>query len=331
MPGARPKALAGARKAVPASGLALGAYLLLLFASSLTFLLTPTLSLAATYSLIVSGLGGEPEYEKRFREQGATLAQAAQKLTGDGSKTIALSGNDAKRDAIRRELRDLAEKTTKDDEVIITLIGHGSFDGEDYRFNIPGPDITAAELGTLFNHLAARTLIVNATSASGAVIERWQSSNRLVVTATKSGGEITATRFADHWVQALSSADADVNKDDIVTVTEAFDYTTRKVAESFKADAVLATEHARLEGANAGGFQVARFGTAARVTLDPELNEMFAQRVRIERDLDAVKERKTSLDAAAYYDELEAVLVKLALLQQEIDARQGAQGGKAHE
>lgn len=283
---------------------------------------------AETYSVIVSGLGGEPAYEQRFRQQNATLAEAALKLTGDGSKTVALSGDKADREALRRALRDLAARAGSDDDVIVTLIGHGSYDGEEYRFNLPGADITATELGALFDQLGARNqLIVNATSASGAVADRWKRGNRIVITATKSGGEKTATRFAEHWVQALSSAAADLNKDDIVTAAEAFDYASRKVADSFKSDVSLATEHARLEGENAGRFQVARFGTAARVTQDPELNALFAQRVRIERELDTVKERKAALAADAYYDELEAVLVQLARLQRQIDARHGA----AHE
>jgi hypothetical protein len=290
--------------------------------------LVANLSYAATYSLVISGLGGEPAYERRFREESATLVEAAQQLTGDRSKSIALVGEKADRESVRRELRALAAKVGGDDEVIVTLIGHGSFDGEEYRFNLPGADITATELGTLFDQLRARRqLIVNASSASGAVVERWKRDNRIVnrivITATKSGGERTATRFAEHWVRALSSADADVNKDDIVTAAEAFEFASRKVADSFKSEASLATEHARLEGQDASRFQVARFGTAARVTLNPKLNELFAQRVRIERDLDAVKERKSSLATDAYYDELEAVLVRLALLQKQIDAQQG--------
>ena len=293
-------------------------------------LLDSTSASAATYSVIVSGLGGEPEYEQRFREQNATLADSAQKLSGDRAKTIALSGAAADRESVRKELRGLAGRLTSDDEVIVTLIGHGSFDGEEYRFNLPGADITATELGALFDQLrAGKQLIVNATSASGAVADKWKRDNRIVITATKSGGERSATRFSEHWVKALSSADADVNKDDIVTAAEAFDFASRKVADSFKANVSLATEHARLEGQNPSRFQVARFGTAARVTTDAQLNELFAQRVRIERDLDEVKERKSSLAADAYYDELEAVLVRLAQLQRQIDGKQ-AQGG-AHE
>lgn len=289
---------------------------------------------AETYSVIVSGLGGEPAYEQRFREQNAALAQSAHKLTGDKAKTVTLAGAAATRDAIRKELTALAGSVNKNDELIVTLIGHGTFDGEEYRFNLPGTDITASELHALLDRIpAGRQLIVNATSASGAVADKWQRDGRIVITATKSGGERNATRFAEYWVKAVTSAEADINKDDIVTAAEAFEFATRKVAESFKANVSLATEHARLEGQNPTRFQVARFGTAARLTTDAQLNEMFAERVRIERDLDEVKDRKAALSENAYYDELEAVLVRMARLQRQIDARQGAVSDqeKAHE
>ncbi|HEY6643176.1 C13 family peptidase [Povalibacter sp.] len=282
---------------------------------------------AATYSLIVSGLGGEPEYEKRFVEQADKLAVAARQLTGSETGTIVLSGAKADRESVRRALRDIAAKAGTDDQVIVTLIGHGSFDGDLYRLNLPGPDLTAAELAALFDAIPARQqLIVNATSASGAVIEQWQRDRRIVITATKGGGEKTATRFAEYWSVALTTLEADTNKDDVITVTEAYDYATRKVAESFKAEALLATEHARIAGAEPARFQVARLGTAARVTTDPAVNAMYAERVRIEREFDGVRERKAALDADNYYDELEGVLVKLALLQRQIDAAQPPAG-----
>jgi hypothetical protein len=175
----------------------------------------------------------------------------------------------------------------------------------------------------MFDLLPARQqLIVNASSASGAVIEQWRRPQRVIVAATKSGGERTATRFAQHWAQAVSTDAADVNKDDIVTAAEAFEYANREVIAAFKADVALATEHARMEGEQPERFAVARLGTAGVVSSDPEVNALLAQRGTFERDLDAVKERKPSLSEAEYYDALEGVLVKLALLQREIDAKQ---------
>ncbi|MDY0067411.1 MAG: hypothetical protein RBS02_13605 [Steroidobacteraceae bacterium] len=281
--------------------------------------------IAADYTFIVAGLGGEAEYEQRFREQAATLAEAARGAAEDASHVIALSGEAVTRKAVRGALRELAGRVAAADTVTIVLIGHGSFDGEEYRFNIPGPDLTGGELAVLFDALPAkRQLIVNTTSASGAVAETWPRDGRIVVTATKNGGERTATRFAQHWTQAAATRAADVNKDDLVTAGEAFEYARRQVEASFKADVALATEHARLEGGESQRFAVARFGAARASGGDPQVAALLTQRGALEIELNAVKDRSATLSADDYYDQLEAVLVRLALLQREIDAQQAA-------
>jgi len=283
---------------------------------------TAAVSHAETYALIVGGLGGEAQYEQRFAAQASSIATAAEKLTGSKSRVTSLVGEGANRDAIRQAMRTLAGTAGKSDRAMIVLIGHGSFDGEEYRFNVPGPDLTATEFGQLLNQVdAGEQLIVNGTSASGAVVDRWKRDGRIVVSATKSGGERTATRFPQFWLEAVTSAAADINKDDIVTAAEAFEYASRRVAESFKSDVSLATEHARLEGDGANKFQVARLGAAALAVADSGLNSLMEQRVKLERDVESVKERKATLAEEAYYDELEAVLVRLALLQKQIDAQ----------
>jgi hypothetical protein len=298
-----------------------------LLALGLTCLVAPPLH-AASYTFVVSGLGGEPQYEQRFREQAAAVADAAR--SAGGSDVSVLSGEKADRESLRKELRALAGKAAAEDRVTVVLIGHGSFDGEEYRLNLPGPDITGSELGNLFDQLRAREqLIVNATSSSGAAAERWKRNGRVVITATKSGGERTATRFGEFWKQAIASAEADVNKDEVVSAAEAYEFASRKVADAFKADASLATEHARIEGTGAERFVVARFGAAAVASTDPAVNALYAQRTNLENELNAVKGRKQDLSADAYYDELEAVLVRLAMLQREIDAKQPAgRGGR---
>jgi hypothetical protein len=287
----------------------------------------PAFAQAETHALIIAGLGGEKQYEQRFRDQAATLAQAAEKLAGDKARVSVLSAEKADRESVRKQLRALAASAKRDDEVMIILIGHGTYDGEEYRFNLPGPDLTASEIGSLLDQIPARDqLIVNSTSASGAAVDRWTRDNRVVISSTKSGGERTATRFAQYWVEAVTTSAADTNRDDVVTAAEAFDFANRKVAESFKADVSLATEHARLEGKAAPRFQVARFGNAILATSDSALSALYTQRVGIERDLEAVKEQKAALQPDAYYDQLEGVLVRLASLQKEIDARQTTLG-----
>jgi hypothetical protein len=237
-----------------------------------------------------------------------------------------LTGEQARRDSVRREFQEFASKMKANDSATVVLIGHGSYDGEEYRFNVPGADITGSDLAQLFEKLPAKQqLIVNATSSSGATVEQWQRPERVIITATKSGGERTATRFAQFWSQAVSSDAADVNKDEVVTAAEAFDYANRQVAASYKTEVALATEHARIAGDNTATFAVARIGSSALSSSDPEVAALLAQRGQIELDLDGVKGRKAALNQDQYYDELEGVLVKLAMLQKQIDAKRTGQ------
>lgn len=279
---------------------------------------------AATYTFVVAGLGGEQAYEQKFREQATAVASAAEKAAGGTERVIALTGDAARADAVRREIKTLASRMNTNDSVVVVLIGHGSYDGENYRFNLPGPDLTDTDLARLFDDLPAKDqLIINATSASGAVIERWQRPKRVVITATKSGGEKTATRFAQYWAEAVASDAADTNKDQIVTAAEAYAFATSHVESAFKTETSMATEHARMEGDNSARFTLARLGTAALAPDNPEVAALLTQRGTIEQDLNRVKEQRAALPDTQYYDRLEEVLVRLALLQREIDAKAG--------
>jgi hypothetical protein len=284
--------------------------------------LVPAVCLAAMHTVIITGQGGEPEYEKRFREQTTAISGAARKLAGDNGSLSVLDGPKASRDVVRAEFRKLAAQASPEDQIMVVLIGHGTYDGEEYKLNIPGRDLTAGELLEQFDLLRAKQqLIINATSASGATLERWRREGRVVISATKNGGERTATRFLQFWVDAVTSAAADTNKDDTVTAAEAFAFANRRVGESFKADVALATEHARMEGNAPERFQVARLGNMARQMADPAVSALMVQRARIEQDLEAVKRQRSTLATDAYYDQLESVLLKLATLQKEIDAK----------
>ncbi|MEP7245880.1 MAG: hypothetical protein ABI885_19690 [Gammaproteobacteria bacterium] len=272
--------------------------------------------------LIVSGLGGEPTYALRFEQQADALSQAATRAGATQDNITTLTGGHARRDTLTHELTELARKTQPNDQVVIVLIGHGAYDGTEYRLNLPGPDITGHEIGALLDKLpATRQLIVNATSASGAVADLWKRPNRIVITATRSGSERNATRFAQFWVEALSSSEADRDKNESVTVTEAYEFASRKVADTFKADAALATEHSRIEGGSANSFVVARLGTAAALPDDAALTSLLAEQADIEQQLEAIKVRKASLDKEQYYTELEKVLITLAQLDRRIDDR----------
>lgn len=279
---------------------------------------------AETYYLIVSGLGGESGYEQSFAEQARSLAQSASRsLDGDERVTL-LSGAEATRDAVVAALERLAGKTSAGDTVAIFLVGHGSYDGEHYKLNLPGPDIDDDTLGGLFAALPARQqVIVDTTSASGAVLEAWTADGRTLITATKSGGERNATRFAEQWALALASDEADVNKNGAITVQEAFDFASRKVADSFEGAGLLATEHPEIAGDDALNFNIALL--SARIATTEQLRGLLDQLESLEGDIDALRARRDEMDNDVYLDQLQELLLELALVQREIDAAREAE------
>lgn len=273
---------------------------------------------AELYYLIVGGLGGETAYDEAFAGYAESLAEAALRTVGEESRVAVLAGADASRDALRASLADLAEQTGETDSLAVFLVGHGSYDGQQYKFNLPGPDIDGNELGALLAAVPARTqLIVNATSASGAVLEDWSADNRTVITATRSGAERNATRFAEHWAAALSSDESDLDKNNVITAREAFDYAARKVADSYESEGTLATEHPQIAGDAAARFDVARL--VARVADTPRMQALIDELDSLEEQIAALRLRRNELAVDDYQAQLQALLVELALVQQQID------------
>ena len=277
--------------------------------------------------LVISGLGGEPQYDERFSQWSEKVAKASVTAAGGEQNVVRLSGEAAKREAIQQRMAAMA-KLGEGDEFVLVLIGHGSFDGNEYRLNLPGPDITGAELLAMLDRIpdTVPQLIVNTTSTSGAVSERWSRPNRVVVTATRSGGERNAPRFAGYWTEALSSDAADRDKDGAVTAREAYDFAVRGVEDAFKSDAAIVSEHARITGTDPARFVVARLGAAALFASDVELIALRKQQTGIEKQLAQLKPLKTQLPQDEYYNRIEPVLVELARVGTKVDARLAALG-----
>src|SRR5262249_22938569 len=153
------------------------------------------------YYLTVSGLGDEAEYEQRFSGQASDLTKLLKNEVG--SKVETLSGKEATKANVEAKLKAIAAQAKPDDNFMLVMIGHGTFDDNVYKFNLPGPDISDTELAVLLDKIQAKQMVVNATSCSGGAIPVLQKTKRVVITATKSGTEKNATVFARFWIEAL--------------------------------------------------------------------------------------------------------------------------------
>lgn len=280
---------------------------------------------AELYYLIVAGLGGEPAYGEQFAKDAAALATVARRTTA-ASRVMLLQGEGATREAVVTSLESLRMRAKPADSVVVMLVGHGSYDGEAYKLNLPGPDLDGDEFAKLLSDVAARSqLVVNATSASGAILEKWAADGRTLITATRSGFERNATRFAQHFAAALAEGSADINKNGAITAQEAFDYASRSVADSFEKDGALATEHPQIAGGAATRFTVARLasaGPAEPVAASPAVAALVSERDKLDAEIEALRTRRESMPNDAYLAELQRLLVELAEVQGKIDAEQ---------
>ncbi|MEO6186025.1 MAG: hypothetical protein ABIP38_14010 [Steroidobacteraceae bacterium] len=288
---------------------------------------------AATQVLVIAGLGGEAQFDERFTKWSEQVAKASATATGDAARVQRLAGESARREDIQAALRAAAEKLREGDQFMLVLLGHGSFDGSEYRFNIAGPDITGSEMLALLDRMPAGVLqlVVNATSTSGAIAERWVKPNRVVITATRTGGERNAPRFGAFWAEALASDEADRDKDGAVTALEAFDFATRKVNDAYKSDAAVVTEHAKVTGSEPTRFVVARLGAAAMFANDAQLIALRTEQAGIERRLAQLQLQRKELQQDEYFNRIEPVLVELARLGVRVDTRLATLGVRAGE
>jgi hypothetical protein len=291
---------------------------------------------AAPYYVTVAGLGGEPDYEQRFTAMAGDLDRIF-KSADPAAHVYTLSGADATKARITETLGQIARDAKPEDTFTLILIGHGSYDGYVYKFNLPGPDISGEELAALCDRIAAkRQLIVNTTSASGGSIGALQRAGRVVIAATKTGTEKNATVFARYFVDALRDTEADLDKNEAVSALEAFQYADRKTAAFYESQKRLATEHAVLEdtgkneavrapsaengeGLLAANFVIVRLGQSAKAANDPAKRALLDKKEQLEQKIDTLKYQKAAMSVDDYKKQLTDALVELAKVQAELD------------
>ena len=302
-------------------------------------LLLPATALAESSALILKTPAGSPEHEEKFKKwTDGTRKVLVEKFGFAQDRVIVLADKQTAQAEIRNAFTTLKGQLKPLDTFFLFFIGHGSGESGEYKFNISGPDLTASDYNKLLSTLTVgRTAIINATPASGAAIETLAAKNRVIITATRSGSEGNDTVFYEYFLEALQSPSADEDKDQKVSVWEAFKYANAGTERFYKEEGRLATEHPQIAdngGAKVGlspkenpnpilarstTFQVDR----PVVSSDPKLQALLNQRKEIEQKIEALKISKGDLSEADYDKRMEDLLVQLALKNQEIRQQEG--------
>jgi hypothetical protein len=284
------------------------------------------------FALIINGAGGEPAYAKQFEQWTTALKSALSDHYNFGAQqTIVLPHATA--DDVKRTFTQLKTQLEPNNALFVFLIGHGSFDGKEAKFNLVGPDLSASEYNALLATLPThRIVIFNMASASGEFVKSLSAKGRIVITATKSGQETNATRFTGYFIAALNAKDADTDQDGHVSVLEAFVYANRLTADFYTRAGRLATEHALLEDNGDGvGHEKAEGGEGllARATYLDSLSideaaasaaagRLMKERTRLEGEIEQLIARKQNMPAAEYDAALEKLFIELAKINRSI-------------
>ena len=292
------------------------------------------------YAMVVAGASGGETYARKYDQWRATFVATLRDKFGyatDRLRIFAETGSEgvqkATRENVHRELLQFRKRLTKDDQLLILLIGHGTtIDGEDAKFNLVGPDMSASDWAELIKPLPGRVVFVDTTGASFPFLQKLAGRGRVILTATDSAAQQFETVFPEYFVNAFNDAAADTDKDGRVSLWEAFAFASAGVHQWFEQKGQLPTERPLLDDTGAGvGREALNPGTdgeVARVTfLEPEaaalpanttIGALQKRRAELEAQIADLKGRKASLPPDQYEAELERLLLELARVAQQI-------------
>lgn len=285
--------------------------------------------------LVVIGAPGEEGYRQSFADAAQDWV-AACRTANKTIRVLESPANETNQLATFREV--LSAQAAGEQELWIILIGHGTFDGRDAKFNLAGPDISAPEMAEFLNPIQRPLIFINTSSSSAPFINALSGPNRVIMTATRSGHEQNLTRFGAYIGKAFADLTCDLDKDGQVSALEAFLMASRRVEDFYISEKRLATEHALLDdngdgkgtpanffngirpakkpedAANVDGFrahQIHFIYSEEEAKLSPEIRK---RRNDLELELEKIRARKSQLNEEEYLKDIEPIILQLSHL-----------------
>lgn len=294
--------------------------------------------------IVIVGAPGEEDYANVFKESAAAWLAAAKSAKTDA---VAIVAEADKPDSRERLQSALLSATNSPADLWLAFVGHGTFNGKEAKFNLPGPDISATELSEWLKPLKRRVILVQGASASGPFINRLSASNRIIITATRSGSEQNYARFGINAANALTNSLSDVDQDGQNSALEVFLAASRMTTEWYKSEGRIATEHPLIDDNGDGrgtpadwfqGLRVVKKSTDGALADGLRANQVFIVPSEFEANLtveqrqwrDAkeieiarLRDRKATMPEAEYLAALEKLLLELSRFYGELEKKAG--------
>jgi hypothetical protein len=304
----------------------------------------PAAAQGSRYAVIIQGASGEEQYATLHRGWVDSLAGVlrdkfkldAQHLTllveqpGQGEERSTAEN-------VKLLLARLTKQITAQDLLFVVFIGHGGGGGTDAKFNLVGPDLTIAEWNALLKPIAGRIAVVDTTNSSFAFLQGLAGPNRVVITATSSNAQVYHTIFPDAFIRALTAEAADTDKNNRISLLEAFTYASRLVVQHFEQSKRLATETAMLDDTGDGVGRLATAtgpdGSVAGFTYldavevpkvsDPEVQKLLVRQQELTEQVDDLRRRRTMMGAADFDTAFEKLIIELSLISRDVRRKTG--------
>jgi len=305
------------------------------------------------YALLIGGLGGENKYSERFYQFLMDSRKAfIENFQFSQDRVIVLAETRFQEDAlvddvstaenIQARLLDFSIRITENDDLFIILFGHGNYDGQHAKLNIPRRDLNEDDYAEWVDPIRAnRIVFINTASSSFPFIKAISGLSRVVITSTNRPTQRNITVFPEYFVEALTDPGADLDKNGNLSVLEVFRYASQKTGRFYSDNNHLATEFAMLEdtgdqrafreselaengeGALAGitylkrQYQIVTSdGTAKQ---DSVFTRLVWEKEQVELEIAKLKTQKTQYTEQAYYEKLEVLLIRLAHINDRIE------------
>jgi hypothetical protein len=285
--------------------------------------------------ILVVGAPGDSEFATNFMQQASLWEKACAQadcphITIGTASPTGTNDYDLLKQSLAEEPKDGLG------QLWLVLVGHGTFDGKEARFNLRGPDLGTADLSLWLQPFRRPIAVIDTSSCSAPFINKLSAQDRVIITATRSGHEQNFARFGQYFAEAINNLEADLDKDGQVSLLEAFLAASRKAGEFYKLQGRLATEHALLDDNGDALGTPADWFRGLRPTKKPKdagavdgmLAHQFclvpseeerrltpAQRGRrdaLERAVFHHRDKKKDMPEDQYYAQLETLLLELA-------------------
>ena len=291
------------------------------------------------WAVIISGASGGEKYAEQMNTWRGDLRTALINRYQFKPEFVKIfvdeaapAGDKGTSENVRKFFGELKKSSTKDDFVLIILLGHGTFDGDVAKFNLVGPDMTAKDWTDALSGVQGRVTLVNTTEASFPFLESLTAKGRVVITATDSAAQKYATVFPEYFVKAMKEASTDLDKNGRTSLYEVFASASAAVKQHFEQRGQLLTEHAVLDDNGDGkGRQAADEGPdggVARIAFldaevatdsaNPELANLIKRRRTLEAQAEEHKNLKGVMPDAEWNAQFEKLMLELAQVSAEI-------------